>query len=585
MFGLDSPDGVDAGAPGEQNEPVTCAGCSPPLVYHGGAVMGTSAQAGAITITPIYWAPGGLSSFPTGYAATVDQYITDVAAASGSTSIAFGVLQEYSRASTGAGTGDQIKYSIGANFAGGAGAPITDTTAYPTPGCTISSAQGAAGYTTCVTDAQVRSEVSALIAAHASNQTGLQYIYPVFFPPGVEITDSGGEYSSGAWCGIHGAYTSNVTNASGPVIYAEEPYPGDGCSGSEWPQYFAAGPNQYQSGTADADGQVDILSHEINEAITDPSYNASYAWYDSTGNEIGDDCADIFGAPRGSTQTDNATDTQQSEYNQVVNGHDYWTQEMFSNATFAAFKTGQGCVQKAFVPQGGASATQPAKDLGTGTVAASPMNLAADGSSTSTVTDTVTQQDGEPVVGDDVQFSVATSDGQTGTCGTLSGGSADSGAAAAVGAVGAMTDDSGQASVTYTASTDDVACDVVASEAQGGTTDTVTINQGGTAEADAPTLSTDGVPSAITAGATPVTFTTTASNPGASDLTGALETIYLQGDDSAGVGLDSSQLSLAYSNASTGGQFVSVPLSRHHTRRRDDQWVNRARERLRPARG
>ena len=36
-------------------EPAVCSGCTPPLVYHGGVVMGTTAQAGRVTITPIYW--------------------------------------------------------------------------------------------------------------------------------------------------------------------------------------------------------------------------------------------------------------------------------------------------------------------------------------------------------------------------------------------------------------------------------------------------------------------------------------------------------------------------------------------------
>ena len=264
---------------------------------------------------------------------------------------------------------------------------------------------------------------------------------------------------------------------------------------------------------------MSTLSHEINEAVTDPQYNGNTGWYDNTGNEIGDDCSDIFGAPQGSTDTEDETYAQQSEFNQVINGHDYWTQETFSNATFAAFKIGQGCVQKAFQPQGSAQPTQPAADLGSGVVSASQLDLPADGTSTSTITETVSKQDGEPAVADDVEFHVDTSDGATGMCGTLSGGSSDAGKTPDF-AIDAMTDENGQASVTYTSSTDDVSCDATATEAKGGTTDAVTIHQGNEAEEEAATISAGNLPSSLTAGAAAVTFTTTASNPSSSDLNG-----------------------------------------------------------------
>ena len=48
--------------------------------------MGTSNPSGTITVTPIYWAPGGNGSFDTfdsTYRTLVNRYITDIAAASG----------------------------------------------------------------------------------------------------------------------------------------------------------------------------------------------------------------------------------------------------------------------------------------------------------------------------------------------------------------------------------------------------------------------------------------------------------------------------------------------------------------------
>ena len=57
-------------------------------------------------------------------------------------------------------------------------------------------------------------------------------------------------------------------------------------------------------------------------------------WYDSSGFEIGDECAYVFGQTRGAPG---------QFYNQVINGFHFLTQEEFSNRDFAI--TGGGCVQ------------------------------------------------------------------------------------------------------------------------------------------------------------------------------------------------------------------------------------------------
>ena len=108
-------------------------------------MLGTTAQAGQITIIPIYWTPSGFTFAPDDldYPTVVNQYLTDIAAASGATNNVFAVNQEYYRATTPAG-GDQIKYSITTDFAGPSSTPIVDSTAYPAasstsptrPGCT-----------------------------------------------------------------------------------------------------------------------------------------------------------------------------------------------------------------------------------------------------------------------------------------------------------------------------------------------------------------------------------------------------------------------------------------------------------------
>lgn len=49
------------------------------------------------------------------------------------------------------------------------------------------------------------------------------------------------------------------------------------------------GPN----GNAGADAMASIMAHELNETVTDPDLNA---WFDSSGNEVGDKCNFIFGS-------------------------------------------------------------------------------------------------------------------------------------------------------------------------------------------------------------------------------------------------------------------------------------------------
>jgi hypothetical protein len=258
-----------------------CTGCTPPLTYHGGAIMGTPAQAGAITVTPIYWAPAPYAFTPA-YKALINQYIADIAADSGKASNVYSVNTEYARAP---GTGSQLVYSITA------GTPINDATAYPAQACVPPE-----GFTACVTDAQITARISSLLVARGL-PADLAHIYPVFFPPGVDLTDGSGGHAAGAWCGIHGAIVS--ANPAGPLIYALEPFPGDGCLSGQFPAYGLTG----DAGTAPADSEVGILSHEINEAITDPQLSLTYGWYDSSGHEIGDECSETFGPPLGSTDT------------------------------------------------------------------------------------------------------------------------------------------------------------------------------------------------------------------------------------------------------------------------------------------
>jgi hypothetical protein len=76
------------------------------------------------------------------------------------------------------------------------------------------------------------------------------------------------------------------------------------------------GPN----GNAGADGMASIISHELEEAVTDPDLNA---WYDTRGSENADKCAWTFGAT--------STAANGSQYNVTLGSRQYLIQRNWVN--------------------------------------------------------------------------------------------------------------------------------------------------------------------------------------------------------------------------------------------------------------
>jgi hypothetical protein len=80
----------------------------------------------------------------------------------------------------------------------------------------------------------------------------------------------------------------------------------------------STGPN----GNAGADGMASIISHELEEAVTDPDLNA---WYDNRGEENADKCAWTFGST--------STASNGSKYNMTLGGRQYLIQQNWVNAS------------------------------------------------------------------------------------------------------------------------------------------------------------------------------------------------------------------------------------------------------------
>jgi hypothetical protein len=303
---------------------------TPPLIWHGGAVMGTS-ETGPIVITPIFWNPAG-HPMASAYKNLITQYLGDVAAASGSASNVYSILPEYF------GTDGSIRYDIKL------GTPINDTNSLPANGCKLNRRDTKAiyadgsGYNACLDDAQLRAEINSVVAAH-SLPVNLSHIYELYLPKHVESCFFAGPTTnaknactinyqpSAAFC----AYHSQVSNGT---VYANMPFPiylsatGFTCGTNvNFP-----GVIETPNGNPDGDTVINPTSHETNEAITDP--DVSTGWFDSSGFENGDECNFIYGTTQGAAG---------QFFNQVISGHHYLTQEEFSNSSF--FSSGGGCLQ------------------------------------------------------------------------------------------------------------------------------------------------------------------------------------------------------------------------------------------------
>jgi len=286
-------------------QPDVASGAPTPVTYHGGSVM-----AGGITMHLIFWT-GGTNPFqgqppsaPANYVGMASQLYTDVAHDSLGTSNVFSVLPQFAQGTTPGGI-TPGRYSIAFNSAN-ANDVIMDNNPYPPVADQCASPDDTA---ICVTDGQVQSEVDSVITSHGGAR-GLHDIWMVFLPPGVDECITAGVCGTNAFGGYHSV--SDVGH--GPTIYSVIVDPI--ISGKVSP---GADPQGYP----DAEVTLDVAVHETVEAMTDPE---GLGWMDPNGFEVADKCE--FG-PQWGTPLGFAPDS--SPFNQVINGHQYLFQQMWSN--------------------------------------------------------------------------------------------------------------------------------------------------------------------------------------------------------------------------------------------------------------
>ncbi|TMI59472.1 hypothetical protein E6H14_03380 [Candidatus Bathyarchaeota archaeon] len=250
------------------------------VFYHGGPTMHISIS------YAIFWLPGGnnfeqSSGTDSAYMSLINGFLNDTSGTS-----YYNILNQYP---------DNINGTpLDRSVLGGS---YLDTTPYPVAGTEAHPLH----------DSDIQAEVTN--AMKANNWVpGPNKIFHVFTGYGIEscYDTSNRECTFTVYC----AYHSFFTQGSQSIIYSNMP-DFNGVTGHCTPRGQSPPNHDYY-----ADPEINILSHELFEAVSDPLLNA---WTDSFGAEIGDKCSWNFGSvnPDGS--------------NLVLNGHKYLVQLEWSN--------------------------------------------------------------------------------------------------------------------------------------------------------------------------------------------------------------------------------------------------------------
>ncbi len=266
------------------------------------------------TLYLIFWGPA--SSFPASYTAPIIQYAKDLQADDALTTDEFSVATQFANGNA------EPEHITGKTTFGG---EDFDTTPYPArgvEGCTQ-------GDEHCVSDAEIQEEILAQIEANKakgwSTDSALAPTaeYLVYTPPGVsdcyKENNSPSECSNVAFCAYHTQVERTINSEKRVATYSDLP-DSPSCDSGQAPTGV--------SGNADADGTLDSEIHEIVESATDPEGNG----YIEGEEEVADKCAElttpqeIYGTPLGGSLTGDTA------FNQLIGGHSYYTQQIWSNA-------------------------------------------------------------------------------------------------------------------------------------------------------------------------------------------------------------------------------------------------------------
>jgi hypothetical protein len=167
------------------------------------------------------------------------------------------------------------------------------------------------GWSRCLSDQQLEGELNRVISARHLPRAPND-IYFLVTPNGLGSCEFNGPDNCALGGSTTGSYCGYHSTASDSVPYAVIPY--NAVSG-----HCQSGNARPNGSTADP--TISTISHEHNEAVTDPLGNA---WVDSSSNEDGDLCISEFGPALGGVGN--------AVWNTVIHGHHYYVQAEWSNA-------------------------------------------------------------------------------------------------------------------------------------------------------------------------------------------------------------------------------------------------------------
>ncbi len=268
------------------------------VTYNGGPLMLST------TLYLIFWGPQG--SFPASYTGPLVQFAKDLQADDALTTDDFSVAELYANAS-----GTHISGDVTL------GGEMLDTTPYPAPdeseGCHSSD---------CLTHTQLVIELREdVLAEHWPIDfiENLTAEYAIYTPPGVRVCIAKGDCSEfGGFCAYHGLLNwSGGATMSAYSVLPDVPF----CNPGGAP--------------AAVDGTLNEEIHEVIESATDPEPGSGYR--DPEGHEVADKCVYPLGELP-ATFTPVLGDGDEGPFNQLIGGHPYYLQDIWSNE--------RGCVPR-----------------------------------------------------------------------------------------------------------------------------------------------------------------------------------------------------------------------------------------------
>jgi len=269
-------------------------GGTPPLLYKGGPVLLSP------TVYAIFWVPPHLQ----------DGHATSLSSAY--QTVQTNLLNEYFGHSI-ANNNTQYYQVVGGiksyiQNKGSFGGSYVDTSPYPGSDCFDPSNELTNG-NNCISDADLKNEITKVM--RTKGWTGglnkLFLLYTSSDEGQCAVSQTNCSYAN--YCAYHSAFTNSSNQI---VVYTNQPYGLNAGSPCQVPN--APSPN----GNPAADTAATAASHEITESITDPLINA---WKDSSGSEIGDECAYYYGL----------VGWDSGKANELWDGHPFLLQTEYSN--------------------------------------------------------------------------------------------------------------------------------------------------------------------------------------------------------------------------------------------------------------